>query len=271
MKTKIFYFFFFLFFLTYKEALAQGTLTLPDGSLLQDFNGDGLLTIVAFGDSITKGEGDFISANSEIGSTPTQTRPAGYPLRIETYLGVDVRNFGSPGESLTAEETLRRFILTVFNTRPDVVIIAEGVNDGRSAATAGVFYRRLQTMINIVKAVGAVPIVTTIIQTTGEHQFLNGFISLYNPVISVLAIVNNLELADANHAFNNTCSYPDCRLLNRPEGLHPNIDGYDVFGEVMISAILKINLFAADGPTLLSQVLGIPITDINTIPDPVVP
>ncbi len=271
MKTKIFYFFFLLFFISLQETLAQGVVTLPEGNLLQDFNGDGHLTILAFGDSITKGEGDFISPDSKVESTPPQTRPAGYPLRIETYLGVDVRNAGRPGESLTPADTLSRYISTVFNVRPDVVIIAEGTNDGRSGATAGLFYRRVQTMINIAKAVGAVPIITSIVQTTGGHQFLNGFISLYNQEIRVLATVNSLELSDANHAFNNTCSYPDCRLLNRPEGLHPNIDGYDVMGEAMISALLKINLFAPDGPTLLSQALGIAVTDIKTIPDPVVP
>lgn len=271
MQTKIFYFLLFLFFLAGKEAFAQGSVTLPEGSLLQDFNADGRLTVVAFGDSITRGEGDFIEANSKVESTPRQTRPAGYALRIETYLGIDVRNLGNSGESLTSEETIERFISIISGIRPDVIIIAEGINDGRYGVTSGLFYRRLQTMINIAKAAGAVPIVTTIFQTTGAHAFLNGAISAYNTEIRVLAIVNNLELADANHAFINTCTYPECHLLNRPEGLHPNIEGYDVLGEVMTSTLLKINLFAADGPTLLSQALGIPVTDINTIPDPVVP
>ncbi|MFN8391443.1 MAG: SGNH/GDSL hydrolase family protein [Bdellovibrionota bacterium] len=240
-------------------------------SLLQDTNGDGVIDIAAFGDSITRGEGDFISPDSHVEVSPNPNRPEqGYPLRIESYLGIGVRNWGFSGEDLT-EGGVARFINLVVHTRPDVVIIAEGSNDARIPASPSTYGRAIQTMINVAKAVGTTPVLSTIVPSCCDHQFLNPFLATYNNEVRTRAIVNDLVLADPHHAFSNTCDVNNCRLLNRPEGLHPNIEGYDVMGEVMISTLLKINLFAPDGPTLLSQALGVPVESIKTVPDPLPP
>lgn len=271
MKSKFYFLQFIFIFLLSLPVLvsAQTSLSLPDGHLLQDFNGDGQILIAAFGDSITKGEGDFISPDSDIEMTPAQTRPAGYPFRIETMLGVNVRNLGNPGEALTSEGTVGRFAAQIFAIRPDVVIIDEGINDGRNFAPPSSIYRKLQSMINIAKAAGAVPVISTLYHTTGNHNFLNAYVDQYNPEIRLLSAVNDISLSDPEHAFNNSCTYPNCKLINQPEGLHPNIDGHDVMGEIMIATLLKINIFAQDGASVYSQALGIPATDVKIAPDAV--
>jgi lysophospholipase L1-like esterase len=237
-------------------------------SLLQDNNGDGFVTLAAFGDSITRGEGDFISPNSSVDDAPNQNaREAGYPLRIEAHLGLPVSNWGDPGEDLI---TLGkpRFINLVTRHRPDLVIIAEGSNDARIPASPGEYGRALQSMVNVARALGTKPVVSTIIPPCCNHSFLSRFIETYNQEVKLIAAVNDIPMADPDHAFRNTCNVGNCNLLNRPEGLHPNINGYDVMGEAMIAALLNINLFAPDGPTLLGQALGIDPLSIRTVPDP---
>ncbi len=237
-------------------------------SYLKDNNGDGVVTIAAFGDSITKGEGDFQAASSFIEDAQLPNRPeAGYPLRIESYLNVPVFNWGDPGESLlvTGED---RFIRSILRQPHDVVIIAEGSNDARAAVSSGPIYRSLQKLINVAHVLGITPVLSTIIPACCGHSFLQGPIDTYNPQIRLLAAVNEVPLADPDHAFRNTCAVRNCRLLSRPEGLHPNIEGYDVMGEAMISALLNINIFAPDGPALYAQALGIPVTSVRTVPDP---
>jgi len=252
-------------------APAPGAL-LPEtiaSSLLQDNNGDGVVTIAAFGDSITRGEGDFQSPDTRTDEAADPgRREASYPLRIESYLGVPVTNLGVSGESVI-EGGESRFIRTILQVHPDVVIIAEGSNDGRIPAFPGQIYRAFQKMINVAHAIGVTPVISTITPVCCGHAFLQGFLDTYNPQIRLLAAVNGIALADNDHAFRNTCDIGNCRLITRNEGLHPNIEGYDVMGESEIAALLNINLFAPDGPTLLAQAIGIPPTAVRTVPDPV--
>jgi len=243
--------------------------TVPQ-SILFDHNGDGLVTIAAFGDSITRGEGDFQSS-------PTATeeaidpggREASYPLRIESFLGIPVSNWGFSGEALTQGGEAR--FLSLIHNRPDIVIIAEGSNDGRIPASPSQMYRALQKMINASRALDVEPVLTTLVPACCGHQFLQRFLDSYNPDIRTLATVNDVRLSDADHAFRNSCDLNSCYLLTRPEGLHPDIQGYDVMGEAAISALLGINIFAPDGPTLYAQALGIDPTQVRTVPDPLPP
>ncbi|MBP9837207.1 MAG: SGNH/GDSL hydrolase family protein [Proteobacteria bacterium] len=262
-----------LFFISVSIFLCSSTeaQTLTSETLLQDRNGNGTIDILAYGDSITRGEGDFTSSKEKVFETDPVSGEASYPLRIEKYLGIPVENDGSPGESLTGPDTLKRFINSVISSNPDLVLIQEGSNDGRKFVTAGSFYRRMQAMINVARAYGATPVVGTITPTCLGHDFLRQFIDIYNAQIKTLAVVNKFDLADNYHSFANTCNIGNCDLINRPEGLHPNENGYDVLGEGFIATLLKINIFAPDGPTLLAQALNLPITSIYTVPDPVVP
>ncbi len=240
---------------------------LLSSSLLQDFNGNGLIEIVAFGDSITRGEGDFISPSSEVDVTPEASGEAGYAVRIEGYLGVQVANYGSPGESFVFGG-LPRLIAYLSRNRPDVLILMEGSNDARLPASAPIYHRAFQTAINVARALGVKILIGTVPPVCCGHQFISGPIDTYNPVLRALAPVNDVALADINKAFTNTCgNVASCRLLNRPEGLHPNILGHDVIGENMVAAILNIDLLAPGGPALLEQALGLAPGSIHTVPD----
>ena len=81
--------------------------------------------IVAFGDSITSGQGD-------------SSRPAGYPYRLEQALlpgfpNVIVLNRGVPGER--TYEGVRRIDTVLEYDRPDYVLILEGVNNINDSGT----------------------------------------------------------------------------------------------------------------------------------------
>ena len=236
-----------------------------DTSLLTDSNGDGAVTIVGFGDSITRGDGDFTSPGERIFQAETPSGEAGYPLRVEQLLHISVSNKGDPGDAWVGDG-LERFIGVAYKTHSDIIVIGNGSNDARRFTNPTDLYYRVQTAINVARANGTTPILLTIIPTCCGHAFIQGGIDTYNPRIRLLAAVNELRLADADLAFRNTCEVTNCKLLSRPEGLHPNEDGYDVMGEVVISTLLGIDLFAPDGPTLLAQALGVDPSQIKTVP-----
>ncbi|MCB0359191.1 MAG: SGNH/GDSL hydrolase family protein, partial [Bdellovibrionales bacterium] len=212
-------------------------------SVFQDYNGDGELRIVAFGDSLTVGVGDFVAANEFVESAPAPASEASYPLRIEALAGVLVSNEGRSGERL-AIDGLERFARTVPGLRPDIVLLLEGANDAVFTESSTLITRDLQTALNISRASGAEPVLLTIPPTCCDRAGRNIFVDSYSTAIRTLGAVNDVRVADVNRAFKNTCQVNQCYLLNRPEGLHPNIEGYDVMGETVLSAMLGIDIFA---------------------------
>jgi len=253
-------------------ALAQEGLNpeFIEGSLFQDFNENLFLEIVAFGDSLTRGVGDFNAPNQEIEEVSIPSQEAGYPLRIELLAGVGVSNRGEPGESLDADG-VERFAQLIPATRPDVVIIGGGSNDAREPVGTFEFSTDIQTMINIAQFVGARPVLQTIPPVCCERSFLQGPIDLYNQRIQLLAVVNQIPIADHVRSFRTLCPANDCELLNRPEGLHPNSLGYDVMGETLIATMLGLDLFTLDGQAQLAEALNLPEESFNVIPDDFVP
>lgn len=250
------------------NCFAQETEEVLQPSLLVDINGDQVVTIVAFGDSLTRGTGDFIPAGEDIEILSTSSEEAGYPLRIEQRLGLSVLNRGDPGERLT-ENGLYRFAQIIPALRPDIVVISEGANDSFAGVDASRYFTYMQTAINIARALNITVVAGTIPTPCCNHSGISVFVSAYNQELRLASAVNNLRLADIQHAFQNTCRVGRCELLNLPEGLHPNIEGYDVMGETVIAALYGINLFAPDGPALLEQALALPPGSVRTRPDPV--
>src|SRR5262245_10977105 len=93
---------------------------------LEDLNQDGKILLLAFGDSITAGVGDWADAEDF-------PRPlAGYPLRLQNLLGLQVINDGIPGEKTPTG--LRRLGRDLGTFSPDFVIILEGTNDLESGS-----------------------------------------------------------------------------------------------------------------------------------------
>ncbi len=240
-------------------------------SILYDHNDDGEVKILAFGDSITRGVGDFTPANELVYYADGVNSEAGYPLRIEKMLHLPVLNKGVPGEKLSITG-LRRFAKLIQSEHPDVIIFLEGANDSFVSTTYNQYFRNVQSLINISRAFNADIVISTIPSPSNNHIGLLPYVNSYNNALRDLSKINNISLADSSKAFLNVCkTREDCYLLNLPEGLHPNTIGYDVIGENIIATLLGINLLSQEGPILLSEALGIPQSSITTVPDPVVP
>ena len=252
-------------------SLAQLTGPGPSGgalnsSILLDTNGNARI-IRAFGDSITRGVGDFNGANQSVVAATIPSGEAGYPLRIEGLLNIPVANLGDPGERL-ATQGLLRFVQIFSSAEPGVVIVSGGSNDAIDLISSNRFYRSLQTIINVGKFFGNEVVLATAPPTCCDHGGLNSLVSNLNSQTRKAAALNNIRLADINKAYLNTCSLGTCYLLNRPEGLHPNIEGYDVSGEVIIASLLGIDIFKQNGANMLEQALNLPEGSVRTQPDP---
>jgi lysophospholipase L1-like esterase len=236
--------------------------------LIGDLNGDGIVQTDAFGDSITRGVGDFAAPGEVVESASRPTGEAGYPLRLELLLGIPVSNLGVPGERLTTRG-LVRFAQNQPSRRPDVVLISGGTNDAIDQLAQTDYQRSVQTMINIARATGTLPVLVGIPETCCEASGILENIRAFNNTLATLAFVNEIALADVQHAYRNTCrGSSKCFLLNIPEGTHPNEAGYDVSAEVVIATLLNIDIFAPDGPSLLEQALALEPGSVKTIPDP---
>jgi lysophospholipase L1-like esterase len=225
---------------------------------LQDVNNDGQVKLLAFGDSITRGVGDFHEPGEFIRSVNfAPIGEAGYPLRLEIWLNLPVQNRGVPGERINTGGVFR-FAPTLARSDSDHVIISEGANDAFSAYSSANLARDLQAMINIASAMGKKPILMTIPPPCCDRSGLRPFVEEYNLRYRDLASVNRVPLADSDRGFRHVCPQARCPLLNLPEGLHPNSRGYDVIGEVLAASFYNINLFTPGGSADLADVLGIP-------------
>jgi lysophospholipase L1-like esterase len=221
--------------------LTTTVLSLPDaiadGSSAQDVTGDGQVSVLAFGDSITYGVGDgnrtgiYIEELDEVGD------PRGYPLRLSSSGSWVVSNGGSPGERLI-NSGLERFVDLVVGTDVDTVIMMEGSNDAVHRIEGGEYRAAVQRLINVARAEGKQMVLATIVPPTGTKDDLLPYTNLYSRIIRDLGIINDLKVADVEQRFLTDC--PDlrsCSLLNLPEGLHPNTAGYDVLAEVIKMAL----------------------------------
>lgn len=240
---------------------------LPD-SYLQDFNGDGQIRILAFGDSLTRGVGDFAEAHQDITIATSPSSEAGYPLRVEGYLGVSVDNGGVPGERLT-DEGLPRLASTIRGYAPDVVIISGGSNDAIIRVRPSVYFRSVQAMVNISQALGARVLLLTTPPSCCERAGLKLFTDSYDSEMRLLAGINSVALVDIEQAYENSCNgNAECFLLNLPEGLHPNIEGYDVMGEMVAGSLLGIDMLSSAGQQLFAEALALDPTSLKTVPNP---
>ena len=248
---------------------APATISLAD-TLLQDTNGDGILQVAAFGDSLTRGLGDSIQPGEDVqsGTLLIPESDAGFPLRLEQILGVSVTNLGDPGEFLIPTG-ITRFSNIILSHHFDVIFFLEGSNDSFNAATASSVLSAYQVAANIARMAGTTPIFLTQPPVCCGHGGLARFIDTYRDQVKHVTVVNGLAMADVNHAFRNTCNVGDCYLLNLPEGLHPNTDGYDIMAEAVLATVYKIDLFSPTGRTDLEAALLLPPGTVQTKPDPI--
>ena len=215
-------------------------------SILRDTNGDGVVSYLGFGDSITFGVGDT--------EYPTG---GGYVLRLGQLLGIQAINKGVPGEELLAAGVYR-FPEVVAATSADVVSVMEGTNDAVKRADSLLMRHAYQRTINIARARGKEILLMTLPSPTAEHAATGPFTDSYSYISADVAKVNDIRLVDFRRAWLTTCvDRVECELYNLPEGLHPNGQGYVVMAQTLAAAILGIDIFAADGAGNLEAALGL--------------
>src|SRR6185503_17183373 len=130
------------------------------GVSIRDLDGDGQIVILAFGDSITRGQGD----GPESGFIPPGL--AGYPGRLQTMLGVPVINAGVPGED--TQEGIARLPGVLAAHDEDYVIILQGALDLESRRLEQA-ERNLEAMVALAQEHGAEVLIGTLTPTCCTH------------------------------------------------------------------------------------------------------
>jgi lysophospholipase L1-like esterase len=193
-------------------------------------NQDGQVTVLCFGDSITRGVGDGPDADS------LPPSPAGYPQRLgvllmpETALPLAVIDDGVAGERTPVGLPRLRRHLEASN--PDYTIILEGSNDVEDGH-ADIALANIQRMIDSVFQQGGMPLLGTITPTCCNHQnqLPEPAVQSYNDQLRAVAANNSIPLVDFYAAFagDPEASYDSTLgLIHVPEGLHPTPAGYDL-------------------------------------------
>jgi lysophospholipase L1-like esterase len=226
-------------------------------SLVNDVNGDGLVNVTGFGDSITYGVGDGLSPGEDIPVVEESGSPRGYPKRLSSMLNLSVRNSGVPGEELVAQGVWR-VPDVVGSSQVDTVVLMEGSNDAVKQTSTGDYARALQRAINVVRASGRQIVIATIPPPTENHSSLAPFTESYSATVRELAALNEVRLADVEALWRATCpELEQCDLYNLPEGLHPNTKGYDALAQMIAAALLGVDLLSPSGPSELESALGL--------------
>lgn len=227
-------------------------------SLLEDRTGDGKVTVMGFGDSITFGVGDDEGR-------PVTAR--GYLPRLAGYLGISVVNEGVPGEELVGEGEAR-FAQTLRGSAADVVVVAEGSNDAVLQTDAASFRRAAQRVINVARALGRQVVVGTVPIPVAERESLAPFAAEYSTVIRALSSANQVPLVDTERLWHSSCGdLPSCRLLNIPEGLHPNDTGYTAMAQLIGAILHGVDPFSQGSADKMAALFGVPQDAILVVPD----
>jgi len=191
------------------------------GDLRSGFESGRFKVVVAFGDSIVAG----------------YRQPEGWPQILARgltgrYPGVKVVNAGVSGD--TAADGARRVEKDVLDGKPDLVLIAFGLNDMKNGVPPERFRENLVDILSEVSTEGAQPVLLT---TTRLQQGVSLLVHLdpapYNDVIRTLARESSVPLIDVNAR---------SKGLNTPQYLldvvHPNQEGYRRLAEIIRKGLI---------------------------------
>ncbi|HMO02209.1 MAG TPA: SGNH/GDSL hydrolase family protein [Oligoflexia bacterium] len=224
-----------------------------DRSLLKDWNGDGQVILLAFGDSITFGVGD-------------KPNSGGYPTRLAELSGVRVINGGVPGEEFLGGGS-RRLINLIRGTEADVILIMEGTNDAVRRADSGALRAEFQKIINAARYLEKPIALLKPPSPCCDHSSIIPFVDSYSDIIGYLTSINDIRVVDVKLAWETTCQDRlNCELYNLPEGLHPNSRGYDVIAQTVLAALVGIDIFVAGGAAKLESAFNLPAGTIIVKP-----
>ena len=197
-------------------------LTLPIGNNRPD-------VYVAFGDSITRGDG----------AAQSQSYPARLQSRLTAHFGAAfVNNRG--GDGTNTFEALERFRRNVPANEPAYTLIVYGTNDWHDLVCQLNTPQchtvpNLRRVVQLTKAEGSLPFIATIIPANPllNDQSRNAWIDATNTQIKAMAAAEGAFLVDLNQAFKNQPSLP--ALFD--DHVHPNAAGYEVIAQAFFEAI----------------------------------
>ena len=199
--------------------------------LLEDLNGDGVVKVLAFGDSTTVGTGDNHSnprGGPDFG---------GYPARLQQMLGASaiVVNAGKGGEG--AGDGSERISSVLAAEGPDFVIILEGANNVNNFDDENGIVDALDSIVNSVFVAGSRPLLATLTPFCCDKNDRAGAAASVSSRLRTLAAERGAPLVDFHEAFAPGGQFdPGSGLLWVPEGFHPQPHGYDVMGALAASA-----------------------------------
>ena len=235
----------------------------------QDITGDGIVSYLAFGDSITVGLGDGIPPGAPVSDFEGRQVGPGYPERLTRWAGLLTFNAGLGGEEFVARGVYR-FPGVAQASSADIVGILEGSNDAIFRVDSGTYRRQMQRAMNVAFALGKTVILITLPPPCCDRGALSLFTRSFSQTLRDLADVNQVALADVERAWDTTCDTAErCNLLNVPEGLHPNTLGYDVIGQTILASLYGVDLFIEGGAAELESVLGLPAGTVVVKPSAV--
>lgn len=189
-------------------------------SLMEDFEKGRIQTVVAFGDSVVQGYGLAEGWPEILGRRLTSR-----------FRKVRLVNAGRAGD--TVADGLGR-LAEVLSLRPQLVLVAFGLNDMKKQVDPAVFNQELEAMVDRLRGAGArVVLLTTTHLLIGAGPMLGLDPQPYNEVTRALARRRGLPLVDI---------YRDGRKLNRRRYLldmvHPNAEGHARLAEIIEKGLL---------------------------------
>lgn len=197
-----------------------------------------LVTVSAFGDSITRG---YPYNTDNANGIPNN---GGYIPTLQSQLNAEdweatVLNFGYPGERITVGTIPGKHRISVsdghphavLSSNPDYVLIMEGTNDLPMGIGPGAVADALRSVIDQVLADEKIPVIGTLLPRFDKNSWVD--IPGLNNNIRELAVSKEIELADLYNASSNWNS------LLTSDNLHPNHSGYSVMAGEWFKALQR--------------------------------
>ena len=233
--------------------------------------------LMAFGDSITKGEdGTSLTASAVSRYTPSQILPTPqtYPGVLQTLLSTrytaqmpTLDNQGCSGEGVTGDDSfcgyssaLARFNSFTSTRVYGAVLLMEGTNDlyqQKDSSNIGRTVANLAQMVINARSNGARVFLASVppIDPNGSRgrMYGNQLVPLLNSGIQNVAAGQGATFVDVNGAFNNNLA------LLGPDGLHPSPAGYTLIANTFFTAIKATLETPGSGPvvpTLVQRLMG---------------
>lgn len=213
------------------------------------------MLIVGFGDSITAGA--YLNEEER------------FVNKLGQRLGLEVANAGVPGN--TSTQGIARMHADVMERKPDICIVAFGMNDhvalshNQSKVPLNDFKSNLHYICNEIKNIGGTPVLCTIHPVIegddngyyysrhprnwyAEPDGVAAWIDMYNQTIRELAVELNIALADVDVAWKLAIEQgvSPTELLRTTEnsavsdGVHPTERGQELYAECIAEVIRSL-------------------------------